>query len=237
MKRILIFLLALVTAGTTNDTSAAVIKRDWKVPGDGLLTYDDVNQREWLDLSASLLNQFAAPRLENALAQISPNGIFEGFTWASHDDVAALSQSAGINTLSWDFAVNRVATRQLIDLLGITSQRSDYLLTDVSSRGFIKPITPVSELPPVPPGYPPYPPSSDGAYFDVRYLTTTGEGIWAGAAIGHGDDVFEMGGDRFPNHVGLMLFQNVPEPAALTLVIAGDCAFGCMRRQISARHA
>ena len=25
-----------------------VISRDWKTPGDGLLTYDDVNKREWL---------------------------------------------------------------------------------------------------------------------------------------------------------------------------------------------
>ena len=36
--------------------NAAVIERDWQTPGDGLLTFDTVNQREWLDLSETLLS-------------------------------------------------------------------------------------------------------------------------------------------------------------------------------------
>ena len=43
--------LALVLAAV--QSQAAVFERDWLAPGDGLLTYDDVNKREWLDLSVS----------------------------------------------------------------------------------------------------------------------------------------------------------------------------------------
>lgn len=51
------FVLALLAATICLATSidAAVISRDWKTPGDGLLTYDDVNQRVWLDLTESRL--------------------------------------------------------------------------------------------------------------------------------------------------------------------------------------
>lgn len=70
--------------------SAGVFERDWKAPGDGLLTYDDVNQREWLDVTVSSLNQFPEPRLDNAVAEIATGGRFAGFTWAKRRDVIAL---------------------------------------------------------------------------------------------------------------------------------------------------
>jgi hypothetical protein len=100
MKRILI-LTAVVSLCVTSDTvsvDAAVFERDWKAPGDGLLTYDDVNRREWLDLSQSELSQFPYPFLEPALAELTPGGRFEGFQWATGDDVIALAESAGIDT-------------------------------------------------------------------------------------------------------------------------------------------
>ena len=37
---------------------AAAIERDWKTPGDGLLTYDDVSKRGWLDLTETQLFKF-----------------------------------------------------------------------------------------------------------------------------------------------------------------------------------
>jgi hypothetical protein len=46
--------LVLTIAAT--QAEAAVFERDWKTPGDGLLTYDDVNRRVWLDLSETLLS-------------------------------------------------------------------------------------------------------------------------------------------------------------------------------------
>jgi hypothetical protein len=54
MNRLRIIWLALVVLLWARVSGAAVIQHDWKTPGDGLLTYDDVNQREWLDLSQTL---------------------------------------------------------------------------------------------------------------------------------------------------------------------------------------
>lgn len=50
------FLLVLIGFSLTSlsPASAAVMEVDWKTPGDGLLTYDTVNKRKWLDLSQTL---------------------------------------------------------------------------------------------------------------------------------------------------------------------------------------
>ena len=79
-----------------------VIERDWKVAGDGLLTFDDVNRREWLDLSESLLEQFPGTTLRDrylrVVLELNQGGMFEGFTVADSDEVIDLAQSAGIDT-------------------------------------------------------------------------------------------------------------------------------------------
>ncbi len=103
---------------------AAVFERDWKTAGDGLLTYDDVNQREWLDIPESLLSQFPGTTLEikyqAVVAELLPSGMFEGFTPADANDVVALAQSAGIDTGTTDFAANHASAQRLIELLGPT---------------------------------------------------------------------------------------------------------------------
>jgi len=96
---------------------AAVFERDWKMPGDGLLTYDDVNQREWLDLPVSLLSQFPTPRYENAVAETAPGGVFEGFTLAKSPDVIALAESAGIDMSTIEYEVNGETISRLVGLL------------------------------------------------------------------------------------------------------------------------
>jgi len=191
--------VALTTVGVAN---ADVISRDWKTPGDGLLTFDDVNQREWLDLSVSLLNQFPEPRLTNGVAQIGPGGLFEGFTWGRTDGVRALAESAGIITATWDFSTNEAATRHLIDLLGITLNSPPF----VRSLGFIDPTDFAVPTPP-----------RAGADFFVSFNQMTGQGGIAGLLISSTDDFFTPP-DNF-NIVGLMLFRIVPEPSALMLAI------------------
>jgi hypothetical protein len=100
---------------------AAVIQRDWKTPGDGLLTYDDVNRREWLDLSQTTLSQFPGSNLEqryqSVVSQLAVGGLFEGFNVADRENVVALAQSAGINPDTDDFGANGTAVSQLITLL------------------------------------------------------------------------------------------------------------------------
>jgi hypothetical protein len=65
MNRLRTLAFATLFLWTPGQLLAGVFSRDWKTPGDGLLTYDDVNQREWLDLSVSRLDQFPVPRFEN----------------------------------------------------------------------------------------------------------------------------------------------------------------------------
>jgi hypothetical protein len=99
-----LFVVAVVWGCVTLSAGrAAVISRDWKTPGDGLLTYDDVNQREWLDLSQTLLtSQFPGAtqedRYQYVASQTAPGGLFAGFSVAKSVDVIALAQSAGINS-------------------------------------------------------------------------------------------------------------------------------------------
>jgi hypothetical protein len=45
-----------IIAGTLAVGRAAVVERDWKNLGDGLLTYDDVNNREWLAILGAHLS-------------------------------------------------------------------------------------------------------------------------------------------------------------------------------------
>lgn len=95
-------LLLLVSASSA---PAAIISRDWKAPGDGLLTYDDVNRREWLDVSESSIARFSTSNvtdvaIADAKLQLLPGGVFEGFTLATRVDVEQLIASAGIDVSS-----------------------------------------------------------------------------------------------------------------------------------------
>jgi len=62
-----------------------------------LLTYDDVNQKEWLDLTET--TDFTLQELTNAL---SPGGPFSGFSIATSNEVYALAESAGVAWIPGD---------------------------------------------------------------------------------------------------------------------------------------
>jgi hypothetical protein len=178
-------------------TQAALFERDWKTPGDGLLTFDDVNNREWLDLSMSRLSQFPEPRLENAIAEIAPGGIFEGFTWAKRDEVRGLAESAGIDLSTTALSVNRDPVEETITLLGITLQS----LGALRAVGFINEAQDPDLIPP------PY----DGAAFLINVNPATGGG-YAGVFFSVNDDLLR------PTANGLMLFRQIPEPASSPLI-------------------
>ena len=131
---LLSFLLLLVF---NLPATAAVFERDWKTPGDGLLTYDDVNQREWLDLSESQMLLFPgihnSQRLPLALLELEPGGLFDGFIFAKTDDVITFAQSAGIDTSIRDYEMNQAAT---LNVMGLLSTTFTSLNGSGSSTGF-----------------------------------------------------------------------------------------------------
>jgi hypothetical protein len=120
--RIAVFLVLSVAA---TQADAGVFERDWKIPGDGMLTYDDVNKRVWLDLSQTLLSsQFPGAdreaKYQYVVQQTAEGGLFEGFTVGKAPDVIDLAQSAGIDTSTDNYATNRLPTLALQELLSIT---------------------------------------------------------------------------------------------------------------------
>ena len=97
---VLFWVVALVLIGTSHPSDADVIESDWKNEGDGLLTYDISNGREWLELTETL----GMPR-EELLPELDVSGEYEGFSIASVAEVRGLAASAGI-TVAEDFAVD-----------------------------------------------------------------------------------------------------------------------------------
>jgi len=95
---------------------AGVVERDFQNPGDGLLTYDEVNQREWLDLTETIDWSLA-----DLLEGLSSNGPLQGFFLANKEDVSGLATSAGVEWLLPGQAfpvVEGNSAKNLIDLVG-----------------------------------------------------------------------------------------------------------------------
>ncbi len=101
--------------------SAEVFEPDWKMPGDGLLTYDGVNRREWLDVTQSLMAQFPSESIQdkfhNSRLELLPGRKFAGFTLAKSGDVIGLAQSVGIDSLSNHYEINDAATSSSMSLI------------------------------------------------------------------------------------------------------------------------
>ena len=106
------FLLVLLTAG-----SAEVIERDLFGPGDGLLAFDRVNKREWLDLEQSNV-----AHIEDLLERMVPGGDLEDFEFATIEDMQGLAESAELRWLEpWTLPGKLGQEAQhLVDLIGPT---------------------------------------------------------------------------------------------------------------------
>lgn len=220
MRRISCALFALLPLFAASLAQAAVHSRDWKTPGDGLLTYDDANQREWLDFSVSLLEQFpgstAEQRYQTALLELAPGGRFEGFTVGRREDALALAQSAGIETATLDFAINQTSTLTLIDLLEPAVIQSTTLIV---SLGLIDELV-------TGPGFPRRSAAILEVFQDSRPAFSR-----AGLKFSHGDDSIR----NFTT--GIVLYRSVPEPTSVNLMFGPVCALAYLlrRRPISAK--
>lgn len=130
----------LVLVFTPVVSRSAVFERDWVAPGDGLLTYDDVNQREWLDLTETQLFNFPGNTLQEQYAAVvahtASGSEYSEFLVAMEDDVRALAESAGINTTTLDFEANGASASIVIDLLGNTIDR-ETPTKNTRSGGFV----------------------------------------------------------------------------------------------------
>ncbi|WP_428307824.1 PEP-CTERM sorting domain-containing protein [Lacipirellula sp.] len=189
---------------------AGVISRDWKTPGDGLLTYDDVNQREWLDLSQTLLSsQFPGAdreaKFQYVLGQTGSGGLFEGFSLAESGDVVALAESAGVDTSTQSYATNVTPTLALGELIGFT------ILPPNGNKLALGLVDGVGPSPPI----------------QMTAILRTSFESQAGLT-------FATPHTQFLEPPGVMLFRAVPEPAGLVSLMAGLgilCASNVCRRK------
>src|SRR5436309_6392015 len=85
-----LFTTGIVLLMIESGARGAIISRDFRAPGDGLLTYDDVTQREWLDITETNHSTLAAVQRSLQLG-----GSLFGFNIATVDDVRSLAASAG----------------------------------------------------------------------------------------------------------------------------------------------
>lgn len=137
----LLFTILALSLAIQGGAFAAVFQHDWLTPGDGLLTYDDVNQREWLDLTQTQLQMFPGDSLAEQYSAVvmetEPGGAFAGFSVGTAFNVTELAESAGIVTTTLDFATNATASESLIDLLGDATTLSE-TSTSTRSRGYLQ---------------------------------------------------------------------------------------------------
>jgi hypothetical protein len=180
---------------------AAVISRDWKTPGDGLLTYDDINKREWLDLAESRLAMFSGTTLEqrfqNSLFEIGPGGLLDGFIVAKPAELEDLARSAGINVSRLDAPENVNATQNLIALVGHTV--SNPTPGSAFSIGVLDELT------------------SQSQHLKGQFLVILSSGPMgdAGLLMSSAIEPFQISG------VGVWLVREVPEPASWISGIVG----------------
>jgi hypothetical protein len=190
-------------------SSAAVISRDWKTPDDGLLTFDTVNKREWLDLSQSILSsEFPGDdpsphftrelRYQYVASQTGPGGLFEGFTVGTAGDVIALAHSASIDTSTLNPTTNGAAAAQLLSLVGPTYEgAADFMaglgLLDEPLVGDLTLIRPCV----------------------IIHSATFQAGVTFGRAH------FQV-----PDPPGVMMYRAIPEPTGIVLIAVG---LGCLR--------
>jgi hypothetical protein len=199
-------LVVLCLAGTP--ASAAVVSRDWKTPGDGLLTYDDVNQREWLDLTESRLSMFAGSgfeqRYQNGLLEIAPGGEFDGFESAESSELRSLAQSAGIDVATSDFVTNGTDVQNLINLLDLSYGPSDTGAAAVFGL--------LGEI-----GGPPDFPFTGRLAGRLEYFPMSG-------ANGRAQLIIASGAGDLANvaNTGMWLFRAVPEPSSAFSSIVGS---------------
>lgn len=126
--RILALTLLAIVLGISPEARAGIIARDLEALGDGLLTYDTVNHREWLDLPETI-----GMTLAEVMLQTGPNGRLEGFRFATLADVSDLAASAKVGwTTAWRLPFNlEPHAPEFVELLGWVIRSSGGVLSEM----------------------------------------------------------------------------------------------------------
>jgi hypothetical protein len=117
--------------GLSLDVHAGVVSRDLEASGDGLLTFDTHNNREWLDLPET-----AELGLADVLTQMLAGGRLEGFRFATLTEVSELAESAEVGWTAGPWlrlpGMPEEDVDDLVNLLGPVLTMSGGLLPEVN---------------------------------------------------------------------------------------------------------
>ncbi len=121
------FFAAVFFLSITSPANAALMKLDWKSPGDGLILRDSNTNLEWLNLTQTLnlsVNDIMGQWFGNI--NILPlAGTFSEFRYASKVEVGQLYTDFGIVTLdNTDIAANWIGANVAFQALGLTGSNN-----------------------------------------------------------------------------------------------------------------
>lgn len=97
-----------------NFAFAGVVSRDLFEPGDGLVTYDSVNEREWLDFYPRDFDS-----VDELIAEMQPGGRYNDFRFATVDDLRDLATSAGVHFVDEGQSRSVVTDGAVQELMGL----------------------------------------------------------------------------------------------------------------------
>ncbi len=103
---------------SSSATGQPLTESDWQSVGDGLLTNDTLTGLQWLDWSVTDFRSY-----DDVSSELGPGGEFEGFRYATYDEVFELYQHAGVVNIGDPIVVdpaNVPGNTVLRDLLGQT---------------------------------------------------------------------------------------------------------------------
>jgi len=111
--------------------SAALVSADWQATGDGLLTRDTANNLDWLDWTQGLDLSYIDMQPE-----LLPGGRFEGFRYATLDELNAFMLSGGVPDLGGRTEANVPSVTSILGLVG-ANDLFDFLGAGNSSAAFL----------------------------------------------------------------------------------------------------
>lgn len=128
--------VSILAAIFSSPVNATLIETDYQAAGDKLLTQDSVTNLQWLDLTSTLSISYS-----DMLNQLGPGGLYEGFRYATVNDIDTLQVDAGLfpglSTSSYSVHISNAI--DLMNMVGITvpaGSTSAYFTYGITSTPF-----------------------------------------------------------------------------------------------------
>lgn len=228
------FILFACLLGLAVTVHAGVVAVDLEIPGDGLLTYDTIHNREWLDLPET-----NGLRLADVMAQMTPGGRLNGFRFAMLEVVAELLDTAEVGWTDPWMLPGELGSKphELVKLLGVVMTLHNPVFGDhLKLTGGLVSISPMK-----------YSPVFDNT--NVFVLSLFGDAKPGGINVpvfaqpsGGAFESSDLTSDLFPDvpafaigDIGpFWLYRAVPEPSSGVLLFLGF-GVGMLKRDKSRR--